>query len=312
MELISIIVPTPDLTREAQILKNTVNCGDEVIIVTGNNPSVQRNEGIKKAKGDILYFCDDDSVLSKDCFKKAKELFSKDKDIGIIGGPSLTPENDSMIQKTFGAALSSSFATGPSAARYKQKGKTRNTDEKELILCNMFIKKEVFENCGFFSEELYPNEENEFLNRAQSLKYKIIYSPEIYVKRPNRKNYFQFIKQCFNYGRGRAEQILFSFDLKDLVNTIPAFFTLYIILLLLSPPISFKFIPFLIYLFFDFIFSLKSAKENKIFFLAPLVFFNIFLVHFFYGAGFITGLIRKTIFKKKKVSKEINIKIIKR
>jgi GT2 family glycosyltransferase len=311
MELISIIVPTPDLSREANILKNINGCGDEIIIVEGNNPSAQRNEGIKKSKGDILFFCDDDSVLQRDCFKKAKEIFSKDKDTGILGGPSLTPQSDNIIQKTFGATLSSIWATGPSSARYKAKGKMRQTDEKELILCNMFVRKEVFENCGLFREDLYPNEENEFLNRAAKLKYKIIYSPDIYVHRSNRKNIFQFIKQCFNYGRGRAEQMRIAFNLKDLLNTIPAFFVIYIASLILLPPFPFKILPFIFYLVLNLFFSIHAAKENKIFFAFPLIYFNFFILHFFYGAGFLWGFF-KTFYKKKNIDIKIRTKIIKR
>ncbi|MCX8094292.1 MAG: glycosyltransferase [Candidatus Goldbacteria bacterium] len=311
MELISIIVPTKDINRERQILKNIGDVGDEIIIVEGKNPSIQRNEGIKKSKGDILYFCDDDSILSPYCFKKAKEIFSKDKDIGVIGGPSLTPETDTVIQKTFGAVLSSYWGTGPSSSRYKAKGKMRQTDEKELILCNMFIKKEVFENCGLFREDLYPNEENEFLNRVEILKYKIIYSPDIYVKRSNRKNFFQFIKQCFNYGRGRAEQMLLAFNFKDIINTIPIFFVIYFISIILLPPIPIKYIPFLIYLFLSFLFSIKAAKENNIFYAAPIIFINFFLLHFSYGVGMLYGFI-KFFIKKKEINKKINIKIIKR
>lgn len=311
MELISIIVPTTDMAKENQILNNIGNCGDEVIIIEGKNPSIQRNEGIKKSKGDILFFCDDDSVLFKESFKKAKDIFLKDKDVGIVGGPSLTPENDNFIQKTFGATLSSSWATGLSSSRYKKKGKMRETNEKELILCNMFVKKEVFENCGYFREDLYPNEENEFLNRAQELEYKIIYSPDIYVKRSNRKNHFQFFRQCFNYGRGRAEQMLVAFNFKDIINIVPAFFTFYIILVFLTPPLAIKFIPFFIYLFLNFIFSIKSALNSNILFASPIIFFNFFLLHFSYGFGLIYGFL-KSIFRKRTIDKKIQVKIIKK
>jgi GT2 family glycosyltransferase len=311
MDLISIIVPTVDIRREKQILNNMGNCGDEVIIVQGRNPSAQRNEGIKRAKGDILFFCDDDSVLFNECFKKAKETFSTDKDIGVIGGPSLTQKKDNLIQKTFGAVLSSPWATGKSSARYKKKGQMRETNEKELILCNMFIKKEVFDNCGYFREDLYPNEENEFLNRVQTLKYKIIYSPDVYVERPNRKNHVQFFGQCFNYGRGRAEQMIKAFNLNDLINTVPAFFVVYLIFMLITPAIPFKFLPFITYLFLNFLFSIKAGKENKITSAILIIFLNFFILHVSYGSGFIWGVI-KSIFLKKDIDTKTEVKIIKK
>ncbi|HPD18153.1 MAG: glycosyltransferase [Candidatus Goldbacteria bacterium] len=309
--MISIIVPTVDMSREKQILKNVGNCGDEVIIVQGRNPSAQRNEGIKRAKGDVLFFCDDDSVLFKECFKKAAEIFSKDKDVGVVGGPSLTPVKDGLIQKTFGAVLSSPWATGMSSARYRKKGKMRETNEKELILCNMFIKREVFNNCGYFREDLYPNEENEFLNRVQMLKYKIIYSPDVYVERPNRKNHIQFFMQCFNYGRGRAEQMIKAFNLNDLINTVPAFFVVYLVLMPITPAIPFKFLPFFAYLFLNFLFSLKAGRENRITPAILIIFLNFFILHVSYGSGFIWGII-KSVFLKKSMDTKTEVKIIKK
>ena len=41
----------------------------EVIIEKGFNPSENRNNGIKKAEGDILLFLDDDCYIEKDLLR---------------------------------------------------------------------------------------------------------------------------------------------------------------------------------------------------------------------------------------------------
>jgi len=48
----------------------------EVFISYGFNPSRQRNEGAKKAKGEILYFLDNDSEPERQAFKRIINAFS--------------------------------------------------------------------------------------------------------------------------------------------------------------------------------------------------------------------------------------------
>ena len=143
---VTLIVPTKTLDHRIDILLNTSEAfGYDLIIVEGRNPSFQRNEAVKRATGEIIYFVDNDSVVAKGNVEKALALFEANATVGIIGGPSLTPETDSLLQKAFGTALASPFATGKSAARYKSIGEMRETDEKEIILCNFFIRKSLFD-----------------------------------------------------------------------------------------------------------------------------------------------------------------------
>ena len=108
-----------------------------------------------------------------------------------------------------------------------------------------------------------------------------------------------------NYGRGRFEQLYRDFNKKNLIFTLPAFFSLYIIFLpivlfiFLITKIVFLalyFIPFGLYfavtLLAGIITSLKEVGFiNKIkgFFVFPYMFF---ITHFFYGLGFFYGIIR--------------------
>ena len=79
MAVISIVVATRSIKNKKQILKNIKGIkGAELILVEGKNPSLQRNEGVKKAKGSVIYFLDDDSVANKASVKKALGiLFTK-------------------------------------------------------------------------------------------------------------------------------------------------------------------------------------------------------------------------------------------
>lgn len=310
MAVISIVVATRDLANEKQIIENLNGCGSEVVIIEGRNPSFQRNEGVRLAKGDIIYFCDDDSILDKEVFKRAEQAMEDDKKISILGGPSLTPAGDALIQKTFGAVFASPWASGRSSARYRKSGTKRPADEKELILCNMFVRREVFEKTGPFREDLYPNEENDFLNRAQALGYMLFYDPEIYVNRSQRKSYGKFIKQCFTYGRGRAEQVLISFSKKDIINTVPAFFVMYLLYLALTGPAAEELVPLMFYAAGTVFFTFRENTAGGGIRAMPGIFINFILLHVLYGAGFLFGVIRGIAVREKKIDRQIQAKVI--
>ena len=310
--MISIVVAARDISKEKEILANLNGCGAEVIIVEGRNPSFQRNEGIRLAKGDTVYFADDDSIIAKDVFLKAELELENDASISVLGGPSLTPKADSFIQRAFGAVFSSPWASGKSSARYRRAGIKRATDEKELILCNLFVRKAVFEKTGQFREDLYPNEENDFLNRAQAAGFKLVYDPDIYVERSQRKTYGKFIRQCFTYGRGRAEQMLIAFSRKDVINTVPAFFVLYLLYLALTGPAVEELMPLFIYMAGTLFFSFRDSAPAGGVKAAPVLLLNFLLLHVMYGAGFLYGIFRGIVIRDKKFDRKIEAKIVTR
>jgi succinoglycan biosynthesis protein ExoA len=308
--LISIVVAARDMSQEERILENLKGCGDEVIIVEGKNPSFQRNEGVRQAKGDIIFFADDDTVTVAEAFNRAKTLLETETDISVLGGPAVTPESDSLLQKTFCSIFASPWATGKSSARYRRAGARRHADEKDLILCNLFVRKRAFEEAGGFREGLYPNEENEFINRLQKTGAKIVYDPDVYITRSQRRTPAAFIKQCFRYGRGRAEQILLSFDRKDIINTVPAFFDMYLIYIIFTGPAIEELVPLILYLLATvyFVFREGAALRDPRAYL--MLFIGFPLLHVVYGAGLIAGIIKGMVIRDKKTDKNIRIKAI--
>ena len=134
----------------------------------------------------------------------------KGQELGVLGGPTLTPATDTYLMKSFGAVLSSPAAVGKISSRYSKQGKFRETDDSELILCNLLVRLEIFNKFGKFSEKLYPNEENEFIFRLKQAGVKVYYSPDLFIYRSQRKTFGNFLKQMFVYGRGRGEQTRLS------------------------------------------------------------------------------------------------------
>lgn len=262
----------------------------DVIIVTGNQPSFQRNEAVKIAKGEIIYFLDNDSIPEFDNFEKIVNFFKTHNKAAVLGGPSLSPKIEKKFPYAVGIAFSSFLGTAFSSARYAPKGKLRKSSELELILCNMAFRKNIFIKSGMFNTSLYPNEENELLNRISEAGYEIWYMPDLIVYRSHRANIFKFIKQIFTYGRGRGNQFLIEKKKMPLFPLASLLFDIYIILSIL------KILPellLLIYFSIIFLFSIyKAILHRKIFLILylPVIFF---IIHSLYGLGFIYGLFKK-------------------
>lgn len=279
----------------------------EIFQAEGTHPTVQRNACIKEATGDILYFIDNDSMVNPENIKNAVSIFEADSNIAIVGGPAMhiiTNEKEYYIDK----CLRSFFAVGPISSRYSVKsGKARFGDDKDVILCNLFVRRDVIIAAGLFDESLYPNEENALIDKIKQLGYKLVHHPEVVVKRPPRTNKRSYIKMLLNYGRGRLEQSFRDFHFKNIIFFIPAFFTLYILLLpivsilyFLNKPFSkylfLYFVPIAFYFLLDIVVGFITAiKDNgirrkiKSIFVYPYMFF---ITHFFYGFGFFYGLFR--------------------
>jgi succinoglycan biosynthesis protein ExoA len=226
MSTISVIIPAPPDSQELPVLsflKNIDYPKDkiEIILSAGNWPSTQRNQAAQIAKGDILYFLNTDVRLEEDLFKKVTGIFSSDSRIAGVGGPDLTPSDNNYLQHLFGYAMGSYFAHWRMRARYLAIGRERISNEKELLLSNMAIRKDVYFKFNGFDERLYPNEENEIINRIIKGGYRFIYSPDVKIYRDRRKDLFAFIRQFYRYGKGRMGQIFIEGAIKNLPFFIP-------------------------------------------------------------------------------------------
>jgi len=261
----------------------------EVLVAEGSCPSRQRNIAASGAEGEVLCFLDDDSMVEPAALSTIAAHFSHESP-AAVGGPSLTPASDSVLQRSFGMALSSPFGGGGVRNRYRKSGVSRETGDHELILCNLAMSAGVFRDNGGFDERLYPNEENELLVRIKRQGWKLIHDPGLSVFRSQRRSLAAFIRQLFGYGRGRAQQVLLGGGNRP-APYVPAVFLVYLLSLPFLHGIVYS-IPLLCYLTMCVAGAVHAGVEKRDplpALLLPLVFA---LLHLSYGAGLAWGLIR--------------------
>jgi succinoglycan biosynthesis protein ExoA len=259
----------------------------EVLVAEGRQPSRQRNLAAEASGGEILYFLDDDSMVSPGFLHRAVQHYT-DRSVAAAGGPSLTPDSDTPLQHSFAMVFTSPLGGGGMRNRYLRTGEVRPTCDRELILCNLSLRRESFFAHGGFDERLYPNEENELLERIRRDGGRLIHDPDLAIFRSQRPTLRAFCSQLFSYGRGRGEQTVISGLFKP-VTFIPSIFLLYLLLLLLAHKAVY-YLPLLCYLISTVIVAayegIRSGRITSAFML-PLVFP---LFHLCYGAGMIRGL----------------------
>jgi succinoglycan biosynthesis protein ExoA len=280
----------------------------EVLVAYGCKPSAQRNLAAAQAGGELLFFLDDDSRVAPGFIEAAVRHYA-DPLVAAAGGPSLTPASDSPLQRAIGAAFASAVGGGGVRNRYRKFGQARFTGDSELILCNLSFRRQIYLSHGGLDERLYPNEENELMDRLQHEGFHLVHDPELAVIRSQRATYRAYLRQMFGYGRGRGEQTVLSGKLKP-VSLAPAALLCYLLVL---PFCGFGLcaLPFLLYLALILAASLAGAWNARDWRLAPLLVLVFPTLHLVYGAGTINGLLRPRFRRGARETGEIQVQKVK-
>ncbi|MCM8777009.1 MAG: glycosyltransferase [Candidatus Omnitrophica bacterium] len=291
-----IVAVAPERTPEViKYLKNQDYPADkyEIIVKKGPNTSQNRNDGVKEAKGVYIAFVDDDAIVEKNWLKKAEDFFEKYPEIDVVGGPQLTPPDDTTFGYTSGIALESMIGGASIRNRYRKGELNLNSDERELTSANIFCKKDIFTEI-LFNPGFWPGEDPVFFNELINHGIKLAYCPDIYIYHRRRNTPADLFKQVFRYGYVRPKiKSVKKTGLSPYLFMIPSLFVLYLVLspfLLILNRIFL--IPIFIYIITIFTFSCMVAVQNKnikyLLFL-PLVFF---IIHTGYGIGFLWGSVK--------------------
>lgn len=183
-------------------IDNNENWGKTRQIATGpGGPAMKRSLAMRDAQGEILIFIDDDAYPKKDFLDKLDEDF-KDENIVAVGGPAVTPEDDSFWQKVSGAVFLSSLSGG-CPRRYIPIGEKKFIDDWPSV--NLSVRKIDFDAINGFDNSYWPGEDTKLcIDLLDNRNGKILYDPSLIVYHHRRKGLLRHLKQVGSYGIHRG------------------------------------------------------------------------------------------------------------
>lgn len=255
-------------------------------------PAKKRDQGASLAAGSILVFLDDDSYPEANLLDVADTYFSDDG-VVALGGPGITPPQDSFWQRVSGAVFLSRWSGG-APERYRPYGQVRAVDDWPSV--NFMVRKEAFLAIGGFNSPFWPGEDTKLCRDLlkQSGK-KILYVPEMVVWHHRRAGLLAHLKQVGAYGihRGHFARIYPENSLKPMYF-VPSAFFLFCMVTLLAP--AHAWLDLLIplgWLLYALALSMafRDIRKSEPVAVALCALPYIFLTHVYYGIRFIIGIL---------------------
>ena len=249
---------------------------------------ISLNVGIINANGDVVIILGAHTVI-KDDFVSQNIHYMNKKNVKCVGGTQINV-GDTYTQKAIGYAMGHPF--GLASAPYRFVNSERFVD----TVVYAAYKKELFDEVGYFDEELFISEDAELNWRIRQAGYKIFYTPKIISYYYPRNTLKKLIIQLFRYGILRVNVIKKHFDAIKMIHLIPpAFVVSSLVLFILSFFYDQSLRIFsgiwIFYLVCGLIASLLISlkKGFKYLFFLPIVFMSI---HLSWGLGFIVGIFK--------------------
>lgn len=262
-------------------------------------PGAARNHGVRRASAPILFFLDDDIECFQDIARAAIELF-QDRQLQAAGGANLTPPGSGALARATGGMMASRLGAASMSSRYRLGEKEENADEHDLILCNLAVRRSVFEREKGFASHLISNEENVLLQRLAGKGAKLCSSPRLAVYHQRRDTWRGLGAQAGKYGAGRAQNLLLLPETLSPLYFVPLLFLLYVVFLpiLVSSAGSAALLPLALYAALVTLHSLfLSLWERDAAHLLSLLIFP--HVHLSYAFGFLRALLLWGLRRKK-------------
>ena len=198
---------------------------DVRVIPTGlQRPAEKRNAGIAAARGSIIAFVDDDAVPVPGWLDHAVKYFSRD-DVGGVGGPGVTPANDSWLAQMGGRVYANVLVSGNYRFRYHP-DRIRTTDD--LPSCNLMIRAGLLRELGGFRTDFWPGEDTILCaDVVHRLGKRILYDPWVAVAHHRRPLFLPHLRQIGRYAMHRGYFVRrFPSTSLRLGYMVPSFFVL--------------------------------------------------------------------------------------
>jgi cellulose synthase/poly-beta-1,6-N-acetylglucosamine synthase-like glycosyltransferase len=151
------------------------------------------NIGLEPLDYDIGIILGAHAVVDKDFVRHNARVLQEHPEVGCAGGI-ITNVHENELSRVISNAMSSPFGVGN--AYFRTGGKSGYVDTVAFGA----YRREVFEQVGFFDEDLVRNQDDEFNYRVTKAGFKIYLDPKIESQYYVRGSFSKLYKQYFQYG----------------------------------------------------------------------------------------------------------------
>jgi glycosyltransferase involved in cell wall biosynthesis len=258
------------------------------------------NKGIKASKGDIIVRMDAHTFYPSNYVSVLVKYLEELKADNVGAVLQNMPGNSSAQGLAISKVLASSFGVGNAKFRIGVKEICR----VDTVPFGCY-RRDVFDRIGYFDEELLRNQDDEFNARLLKKGGSIYLIPELVIRYFTRTSVRKLINMYYQYGLFKP---LVSFKIGRPTTgrqLVPFLFVLFLIITTAGSLFSIQaakilFAGMALYVAADIFFSLKltlQSKQSRLILYIPWIFL---LLHLSYGWGYMRGLIRFVIMKKRK------------
>ena len=254
-----------------------------------------RNIAFEHSRGDIIAFTDADCIVDKNWIRNALKYFEGDENnVGCVGGPNLTPSDESDFGRAVGFVFNQGlFAAGSIYAREINK----IFEVKSIPGCNAIYRREALQKVMPIDETLLTCDDTELNQRLLDNGYRLLYTPDVFVwhyRRPNPKGLF---KQMYRYSIGRLQVGKRDHRMINPTHILVGLSLPLGLLLLLISPIAFLYLLSL-YLLLLVVYAGKALKEKG----SSSVALRVAAVITIILCGWSLGFVRETVYPYKVVT----------
>ncbi len=258
-------------------------------------PAEKRDIAIKACTGEICAFIDDDAYPNKDWITTAIKYFENPL-VAAVGGPGITPNEDTYWEQLTGLVYSSFFCSGNAQYRFVH-GRKQFVDDYPAY--NLLVRKSVLLEVDGYGSHFYGGEDTLLCMKIVNAGHKILYSPKVIVFHHRRALFIPYLLQIANVGKHRGYFArVYPGTSRRLGYFLPSLLSIGLAFLLIVSVFNYMFAIFtlLSFLFFWVIASLSVASKTNIL-NAIVVGLGIILTHISYGLSFIQGFFTKSLLR---------------